>query len=452
MSLTNTTAAGALNMADIIANFKEVYGQFKDLIPSDLKMSQLVKYAGGEKQLGNEFHEPVLLSMEGGVTYGGTDGRVFDLNKYVALSVQDAKVKSSEMVLRSAISVATVSRSATDKNSFKRALQLLIGNMQKSMYHRLEVALLYGQDSIGVIDSVTPVVGETSKVTIKVKDSEWATGIWAGTNRHKVDFLTANLATKRPVPSSGVALLIDSYDFDARTIVVQGVDASGQGVDISTNTFAQNDKIFFQGEVVAGATPEHLNMIGLKAIAEKRGTLFSINNSNLPLFQGNIVDVGASAIAPEYLSFGKIETAAARAVEKGVTDSSMTSLVSVHSWNDLLVDQAAKRRYSGSETATLKEGGQELEFFGQTGKIKIIPSTYVKEGFAFVFCEKDLMRIGATDVTMEPPGFRGEPIRYLEEANGYQSRIYSDQCLFTSRPGGITVLRYVTNSRLAPGA
>lgn len=450
MALTNTTAQGGVNQADVIANFKEVYGEFKDLVPADLKMSTLVKFASGDRQIGKEFIEPVVLSMEGGVTYGGDSGQIYDLNKYVALSIQDARVKSSEMVLRSAISQATVARSATDKNSFKRALTLLIGNMQKSMYHRLEIALLYGQDSIGVIESVTASHGgDDSKILVKIKDAEWAAGIWVGTNRHKVDILNAALSTKRAIPSSGTSLVIDGYDFDARTIVLQGLDSTGQGVDISSNTFVDTDKLFFQGEVIAGATPEHLNMIGLKAIAEKRGVLFSINNTNLPLFQGNIVDCGTVS-APAKLSFLKVEQASARSVEKGVTESTMTSLVSVHSWNDLLVDQAAKRRYTGAETATLKEGGQELEFFGQTGKIKIVPSTYVKEGYAFVFCEKDLMRIGANDVTMEPPGYSGEPIRFLEDANGFQARIYSDQALFTSRPGGVTVVRYVTNSRLTP--
>ena len=167
------------------------------------------------------------------------------------------------------------------------------------------------------------------------------------------------------------------------------------------------------------------------------------------MFQGNIVDCGTSA-SPAYLDFMTIEKAAARGVEKGVTESKMTAMVSVHSWNDLLEDQAAKRRYTGSEVGKLKEGGQELEFYGQTGAIAIVPSTYIKEGYAFTFCEKDLLRIGVYDVTMEPPGFQGEPIRFLEEAHGYQARVMSDQCLFTSRPGGISVIRYVTNSRLTP--
>lgn len=443
MSLPNTTAQGGTNLQNIIANYKEVYGEFKDLIPEDFKMCQTVKFAAGDKQIGNEYHEPVVLSMEGGVTYVGSAGAIADLNKYVSLSVQDAKVKSVEMILRSAISTAAVSRSSSDKNSFKRALKLLIGNMQKSLYHRLEVALLYGQDSIGVAASAAVDGSDDTLINVVIKDAEWATGVWAGTNNHKVDVLSANLATKRA--HAGVTdLKIYGYNFETKTIVLQAVDASGTGVSLLSTSIVDTDKIFFKGEVTAGATPEHYNMIGLKAIAEKRGVLFSINNSNVPLFQGNIVDCGTNATTgAATLDFDTVEKAAAKIAEKGAGSSMATCMVSVNSWNNLLTDQAAKRRYSGSEVGTLKEGGRELEFIGQTGVIKIVPHTFVKAGYAFVFAEKDLMRIGSSDVTMEPPGSEGEPIRYLEEANGYQARAYSDQCLFTSRPGALAVIRYI---------
>lgn len=441
MSLPNTTAQGGINMQDIIANYKNIYGEFKDLVPSELKLCNLVKFAAGDKQIGREFHEPVVLSMEGGFTYGGTAASIFDLNKYVGLSIQDAKVVSVEMVLRSAISVGAVNRSAKDSNSFKRGLKLLIGNMQKSMYHRLEVALFYGQDSIGLVETATVDTGDTSLIEIKIQDAEWASGIWVGTNKHKIDALNPALSVKR-AHVGAAAMIVASYSFETKTVVLQTVDAQGQPTTNASTTIAPGDKLFFQGEVIAGVTPTHLNMKGLKSIAEERVSLFSISNASLPLFQGNIVDCGTQA-TPAKLDFKTVEKAAARSAEKGVMSTNATCLVSVDQWNDLLEDQAAKRRYSGAEVGKLKEGARELEFFGQTGAISIVPSTYVKGGYSFVFDPKDLSRIGATDVTMEPPGFEGDPIRYLEEANGYQARAYSDQALFTSKPGSISIIRYI---------
>lgn len=443
------TVQGSAGFQELIADFKEVYGQYKDLVPNNLQFIKLVPFTGGTSQMGKEFVEPVVLSLEGGITYGGSQGQAYDLNSYVSHNMESARVQSSEMVLRSAVSVRVIAASTTDKNSFKRGLQLMIGNMMKSMYHRLEVALLYGQDGIGAVKTVTPVVGDTSRIEIAITDAEWAAGIWVGTNKHKIDFLSPNLQTKRSA-SNVVAFVVDSYDLEARTITIQGLNAQGQAVsNITAADMVADDKIFFYGEVDAGLTPVHYNIVGLKAIAEKRGTLFAINNTKLPLFQGNVVDCGTS-LAPAYLDFKTIERSAARGVEKGVSDEEMTALISVDSWNDLLEDQAAKRRYSGSEVDKLKEGAKEIEFFGQTGAIKIIPSTFVKAGFAFTFCKKDLLRIGTYDVTMEPPGWEDAPIRYLENAQGYQMRVMSDQCLFTSKPGSVTVIRFVTNSRLSP--
>lgn len=441
---------GSAGMQELIANFKEVYGELKDLVPSGFKMQESIPFAKGQA-LGKEFVEPVVLSLEGGFTYGGEAGNAFELNGYITHDIKSARVQACELVLRSAVSVRSISAAMNDKASFKRTMSMMVGNMLKSTHHRLEVALLYGRDSIGIVENVTNVVGDTSRVLIKIYDAEWASGIWVGTNLHKIDFLTPNLATLRSA-TNVAAFRIDSYDIENRTITIQGVSSTGAVVsDIQSSiNVAKDDKIFFHGEVEAGATPTHYNFMGMKAIAEERNSLFGIANAKLPLFQGNVIDCGASAAAPDYLTFSVIERAAAAGVQKGVSDEKMTALVSVDSWSDLLEDQAAKRRYDGSEVGKLKEGARELEFYGQTGTIVVAPSTFVKNGYAFTYCEKDLTRLGNYDVTMEPPGLEAETIKLLENSNGVQMRAQSDQCLFTSRPGSLSVIRYVTNGKLTP--
>lgn len=443
--------AGAAGQQDLIANFKEVYGELKDLVPNNMKFIKLVEFTKGS-QTGKEFVEAVVLSLEGGVTYGGERGDAFDLNAPIPLQIESARVQSSEMVLRSAVSMRALSGSQNDKAAFKRTLTLMTGNMLKSMYHRLEVAMLYGQDSIGVVETVTPVVGDTSKIVIKIKDSEWAAGIWVGTNKHKIDFLSPTLATKRSA-SNVVAFAVESYDLEKREITIVGKDALEKTVsNIAAADMVADDKIFFYGEVEAGGTPVHLNSIGLKAIAERRGQLFGIDNTKVPLFQGNVISAGDPQTAEAYLDFSTVERAASRGVEKGTSDEEMDTLISVDSWNDLLEDQAAKRRYTGAETSKLKEGAQELEFYGQTGTIRIVPSTFVKNGYAFAFCKKDLLRIGNYDVTMTPPGYEDEPITRLENSQGFQIRVQSDQCLFTAKPGSVTVINNLTNQKLKPKA
>jgi hypothetical protein len=310
-------------------------------------------------------------------------------------------------------------------------MKLLTGNMLKSMYHRLEVSLLYGRKGIAEVDGIT---GTTQ---IDVKGAEWAAGIWVGTNKHKIDIFDSTLATKRST------FTIVSYDLEAQTITVSEDLTAGAGGSV-----AADDVIFFEGAY--DAVDGHKDMIGLHAIAEEKTSLFEVSNANEPLFQGNTVDVGTS-ITPAVLTFAACEEAVAAAVEKGLQDEEMSVMVNVNSWNDLLTEQAGKRMYDQSYSSSqLDQGSKALKFHGQAGMIKIIPHTYVKEGYAYAFCEKDLIRIGSSDITFDPQGYDGEFFKLLENHSGYEVRAYSDQALFTSRPSCITILRYVTNSRRLP--
>lgn len=423
--MATITPASANTVQSLNANFKEIYTQIKDLVPAQYKMSKMIPFAKGDKQLGNSINEPVILGLEGGITYGGEDGLAFTLNDIVSFPLKNAQVKSSEMVLRSAISVGMASRSQTQKNAFERGMKLLTGNMLKSMYHRLEVSLLYGRSGIGIVEA-----DETADV-LKIEDAEWAAGIWVGTNKHEIDIFSPDLSTKRGT------FPVASYDLEARTVTATG--ASGVAL--------AGDVIYFKGAVVEGGTPEHKDMLGLHQIAFERSSLFSINNSNEPLFQGNVVDVGASG-SPAVLNFAKVEEAVAASVEKGLQEEEMCVMVNSNSWNDLLTEQQAKRQYDSSYNSSEQEDGSKaIKFYGQAGSIKIVPHTYIKEGFAYALCEKDLIRIGSTDITFEPPGYEGEFFKLLENANGYEIRAYSDQALFTSKPSCITILRYIKNSR-----
>lgn len=433
------TATSANNVQSLNAMFKEVYAdKIKDLVPSQTKMVNLVPFVAGDKQLGNQFNEPVILGLEGGFTYGGTDGDAFALNDIISFPLKNAQVKSAEMVLRSAISVGAASRSVSSKNAFERGTKLLVGNMLKSMYHRLEVQLMYGQSGIGEIESTGNYDGNgdyvagpsVSDTVIKIKDTDWAAGIWVGL-KAKIDIFTNDLATKE-VSSA----LISSVDLRQKTIQLSAA--------IDGTALAGDDRIYFEGSMEAGGSSKEFK--GLHAISGERSSLFGISNATEPLFQGNIVDVGASG-TPAVLSFDKIEEAIARAVEKGLGEEEVSVLVNTKSWNDLLVDLAGKRRYDSSYSeAKLKQGSREIEFYGQNGVIKIIPSTFVKEGFAYAMCEKELVRVGSTDITFDPPGYEGEFFKLLENANGYEMRCYSDQALFTARPSCITQLRYIKNN------
>ena len=425
------TVPGTLN-----GLFKEIYNQLKDLVPANTKMADMIPFAPGDKELGAAYNEPVVLGLEGGVTYGGSDGEAFALRTPSSFTLKNARVKSVEMVLRSAISTAVASRSQNSNGAFERGIKLLTGNMMKSMYHRLEVSMLYGQKGIAQVETDAEVIlaGDADfpelvgSVKVKIKDSEWAAGIWVGTTKHRVDVVRGTT-----LQAGLTELEIKGYDINKK-IVILASNAAG---------ILAEDHIYFSGAYVSASNQK--DMVGLHAIAETRGALFEIDNTSEPLFQGNIVDVGTDSAAA-CLSFAKVEEAVAKAVEKGLGEEQMTVMVNVNSWNDLLTEQTAKRRYTSDYSSKVKEGSRAIEFEGQAGSIKIIPSTYVKEGYAYAFCEKDLIRIGSSDITFDPKGYEGEFFRLLDNHSGYEIRAYSDQALFSSRPSCITVLRYIKNS------
>jgi hypothetical protein len=54
--------------------FYEVYGDdVINLIPESAKIVKAVPFAPAEKQEGNKYHQPVILSYEHGVTYAAPD-------------------------------------------------------------------------------------------------------------------------------------------------------------------------------------------------------------------------------------------------------------------------------------------------------------------------------------------------------------------------------------------
>jgi hypothetical protein len=73
--------------------FKEVYAdKMEDLIPDGVILLNKIPFVGKDKQLGNLYHQPIILGMEHGVTFASSDEDAFTLNAAVAGSIKDAQV------------------------------------------------------------------------------------------------------------------------------------------------------------------------------------------------------------------------------------------------------------------------------------------------------------------------------------------------------------------------
>jgi len=393
--------------------FKEVYGdKIKNLIPDGVKLLNKIDFTSKDKQTGNLFHQPVVLGLEHGVTFAGSDDGAFNLNAPIAGQIKDAQVQGNQMVLRSVLSYSAASRAAGGSpRAFQDSTKFLVSNMVRSVARKLEVELLYGQVGYGTVAS-------TSVNTVTVTTADWAPGIWSGAENMVVEFRDTTGATSR-----GEAT-ITSVDLDARTITVDALPGGVVGTDVIWHKGAYGNEF-----------------AGIHKIVTNTGSLFNISASSYGLWKGNTFGAGSAA-----LTLAKVQKGIAKAVAKGL-DSDITCMVNPSTWTNLISDEAALRSYDQSYNSKLMENGaKSIKFHSQNGMIEVEPSIYVKEGFAYGLAMDELMRVGSTDVTFKRPGYSDEFFKDLESSAGYELRAYTDQALFCSAPGKLVLFNAIVNS------
>lgn len=398
------------NLTTLNGLFKEVYAdKLENLIPDGVKLLKLIPFVAKDKQEGSLYHQPVVLGLEHGVTFS-TGGDAFTLNNAVAGQIKDAQVQGTQLVLRSILSYTAASRSVgAGIRAFEDATKFLVGNMLRSVARKLEGELFYGQVGYGTVSLVTGPV-------LSITTSEWAPGLWIGAENMPVDIYNGN--------SFVITTYISSVDMINQTVTVN----SAAGVAAGNTIYPMGAF----GNEFAG-----LHYI----LSNTTNTLFNINPTQYALWASVQYPAGGAS-----LSFSKISAAVARAVEKGL-DSEVLCLVNPRAWADLLSDQAALRRYDSSfKSSELANGAEGIRFFSQNGVIEIVPSIFVKQGYAYVVPMDEMLRIGSTDITFRRPGQGDEFFRDLETAAGYELRAFTDQALFCSAPGKAVLITGIVNA------
>ena len=380
-----------------------------------MKVINLIKFVSKEKQGGNLFHQPVILGMEHGVTFAASDEDAFNLLPAVAGQIKDAQVRGNPMVMRSILGYAAASRAMKGgAQAFQEATKYLVANMLRSMSKKLEIQMIYGQKGYATIET-TP-----TSTALSITDAEWAPGIWAGAEGMPIDIYDAAGTTLRG------SFVVASVDLDSKTVTLttSPVAAGVVATDVIYHKGAQ-------GNEFAGIH---------KILETTSGTIFNINVGQYNLFKGNSYSVSGA------LSFSKLTKAAARPVEKGL-DSKLTILVNPRGWADLLNDQAALRMYDSSYSAvSVENGSKTIKFYSQNGELEIIPSIYVKEGYAYGLALEEWVRVGSSDITFKRPGQGEDFFRDLENSAGYEMRLYTDQAVFCMAPGKNVLLTSIVNT------
>ena len=412
----NTFSTPDNTVGNLNGFFKELYAdKLKDLIPEGLKIINAIGFISKEKQGGNMYHQPVILGMEHGVTFAASDEDAFNLLPAIAGQIKDAQVRGNPMVMRSILGYAAASRAMKGgQQAFMEATKYLVSNMLRSASKKLEIQMLYGQMGYSTVKT-TPVSN-----VMALTDAEWAPGIWAGAEGMPIDIYDVTGATLRG------SFVVAAVDMDLKTItlstspVVAGV--------LST------DVIYHKGAFGNEFAGIH------KILSTTSGVMFNINVGQFNLFKGNTYQVAGA------LSFTKLTKAASRPVEKGL-DSKLTVYVNPRGWADLLNDQAALRRYDSSYSPIKTEqGSKSIIFHSQNGDLEIVPSIYVKEGYAYGLALEEWLRVGSSDITFKRPGQGEDFFRDLENSAGYEMRLYTDQAVFCMAPGKNVLLAGIVNS------
>ena len=391
--------------------FKEVYGDdIKQLVPDGAKVQKYIPFAPKQKELGNQYHQPVLLAYENGFTFAAADSGAFSLNDAVNSVMKDATVNSSQIVLKAQMSYEAAAKAAKGRNAFQDATDLMFESMQKSMRKRIEVECMYGVRGLATVASV-------SSLTITITTAEFAPGIWSGMEGASINVYDTTLATNRG------SAVITSVDLDARTITVDAVPSGTVATDV----------IFY-----AGAKGNE--MTGIHSILTNTGSLFGISAATYTLWKSSSQAAGGA------LSQAIIGKAISKAVAKGLDDDCLL-LVNPKTWTDLLSDQAALVRHTGSAIGSkVQNGSQSIEFYSQNGNVRIEPSIYVKEGYAYGLSLPAWMRLGASDVTMKTPGYGDDIFQQLQTKAGYEVRSYTSQAVFSHAPGKNFIITGIVNS------
>lgn len=419
---------GGNKMTTLDGLFKERYAdKMQRLIPEGTKLLQKISFLPKDKQPGNNYHQPVVLGMEHGVTFADPSEGAFELNPPVAGQIKDAVVRGYQLVIRSVMSYQSASRAlGGEPRAFEDATKFLVGTMLASVSKKLEIELLYGQKEYGIVESIpvliaagnpsfdpdttagNPAVG---KYQISIVDAEFAPGIWAGGEGMPIDIYNALGSTLRA----------------SRKVIAVNLEAKALAVDLSAPeaaTIIASDRILHKGAL-------NKEFAGIHKILTSRGNMFGIDSAQYTLWKGSEYSLPTTDV----LSFAVVQQAIAKGVEKGL-DTDVMVLVNPGHWDDLLTEQAALRMYDSTYSSSQSESGAKtIKFHSQNGMVEIVPSIYVKEGYAYVLCLEDWVRVGSSDVTFKRPGQEGNFFRELEDHAGYELRAYTDQAVFCCKPG-----------------
>lgn len=415
--------------------FKQAYAEgIEDLIPKTSVLQKEIEFKLGTEKLGDKFNQPVLVSNELGITFGGSSGTAFNLNNPISFATQNALVPGVSLVLRSSLSYDAAAKASSSVNAFVDATSYQMENMVESMAKFVEIELLYGSSvfGVGTLSGVTYAGSPATTATLTFNAAQWGPGIWSGFENGQIDVFAGNSSgvTGSSALNSVGPITVTAVSQSAKTLTVSGAAADLVAIAAS----GANAVIYFYG-----AFGNEIS--GLDYLISTVGTVNNINNSTYNLWQGNVYDVGSNPLTTTVLG-QSLEAAQGRGLMEDtiaiISPASWTNLNTTTVTNNRRLDQSYK-------PGEISDGAEKITYYTQSGVVEISSHIYCKQGDGFILPPKRAKRIGAQDISFQIPGStEGEIFLQLPNAAGFEYRLYTNQGMLLTKPAACTKLKNIT--------
>jgi hypothetical protein len=404
--------------------FKDVYeDKIVNLVPESSVLQKKVKFVENDKREGRLLHQPVLLALPTGMTFGV--GAVA-LNNPIASTMGDAQIAGAGMTLADRITYDVAAKAASGgTRAFVEATELIVDALTQSMSKFIEIELMWGSSAQGTLGQTLVHTGAGTVASLTIDLAEWSAGIWSGMENINIDVYNAGVLV-----NTNAAITVTSVAVATRVITV-----SGNATDITAINGLNGTELQLFPYLAFGQ-----EMQGFYNILSNTGTLFNINAATYALWQSNTYSALSTA-----LNFGKVQSAVAQATARGLMED-VTVFVNPTTYSNLITSQAGARRYDSSyKKAELENGTESLCFYGPNGKIEIVSHIFMKQGYAFILPLKRCQRTGATDLTFTLPGMPGEFFLQLPGFTAYELRCYTLQAAFLNSPAKAVLITTIVN-------
>lgn len=417
---------------------KRVYAdKVEDLAPESDRLAKDLPFIAADKQPGQEYHQPVTLTREGGATFW-SDGSVKILNQPLSSAEAVAVIKGSEIAIRSALSykflhsaLKSLDGSRAGARAFVNATKDRFEKLSKGGSYFREASLLYGggptpgpNSNLGVVLTTTGTAGTT--LVVQMAAANWATALWAGSEGVEFDIFSP----------AGVKRNTAGTTSDT----VYKLTATDAGLyQVTLTSHATNVAAVVPGDVIhfAGArTQDCLGLVG--AALTQTGTLWGINVGTYALWRPTVIPVGGA------MNFAAVSEAGGIVASVGFYGD-YDLYVNPATYSDICDDQTALVTHTTRSSGKVTIGFDDVQFKSQAGSTYIKAHPYIKRGIALGVPRDYAMRVGSTDLTHTMPGF-GKMFRELENAAGIEMRLYSDQAPFVKDPHFLTLFTGIVNT------